>query len=372
MRRTAALRAFLSAGAIDTPMTDDQRLASRLQQFGFSEKEANVYLAAVDRGRGTPSDIAADADVSTSYVYDICDTLEREGLVTVDNHRTPTEIRATKPSEVLERRVHTMTETMHELDQRYQRPDDDFDTLELVRSRQTLIERVRSLIDAAADEVFLTLPADTFDELADALQNAVDRGCLVLVALSGLDDATPDPQYGDTATVVHSWSKAESMYLCVDQQRGVIAPATLLGWDHDDANAVAFHNYSTAIAIESAFLGTVWAASEPLSARRPEPLPHDYGENFRHALYDATVHRRAGRPIDATLSVRPTETTDDPRTITGTITDTKQGLLDPTTSDFGMENALTVDTDGRTVDIGMVGAFLEDYEATTVVLQNGE
>ncbi|MCG1003139.1 MULTISPECIES: TrmB family transcriptional regulator [Halobacterium] len=353
-------------------MTDDQRLVSRLQQFSFSEKEASVYLAAIERGRGTPSDIAADADVSTSYVYDVCDTLERQGLVTVDDHQTPTQIRANPPSETLEERVHTMTETMHELDDHYQRPDDDFDTLELVRSRQTLLRRVRSLVDAADDEVFVTLPADVFDELADVFRDAVERGCLVLVAVSGTDDATLDAHYGDAATVVKSWSRDESMYLCIDQQRGVIAPATLLGWDHGDANAVAFRNYSTAVAIESAFLGTIWAASETLSVRRPAALPHDYGDNFRHALYDATLHRRAGHTVAATLSVRPTETTDDPHTITGTITDTTQGLVDPASNDFGMENTLYVDTGEQTVSVGAVGAFLEDYEATNVVLRDGD
>lgn len=353
-------------------MPDDARLVSRLQQFGFSEKEASVYLAAVERGRAAPSDIAADADVSTSYVYDVSDTLERDGLVAVDDHQTPTEIRATPPSEALEERVHAMTETMRELDDHYQRPDDDFDTLELVRSRQTLLRRVRSFVEDAEDEVFVTLPAHAFDELADVLRDAVERGCLVLVAVSGLDDATPEAQYGDAATVVKSWQKEQSMQLCVDQQRGVIAPAALLGWDHGDANAVAFHNYSTAVAIESAFLGTVWAASEPLSLRRPAALPHDYGGNFRRALYDATLHRRAGRSVAATLSVRPTETTDDTRTVTGAVTETAQGLVDPTTSDFGMENTLYVDTGDRTVSVGMVGAFLEDYEATNVVLRDGE
>ncbi|GAA0262142.1 TrmB family transcriptional regulator [Halobacterium noricense] len=353
-------------------MTDDARLVSRLQQFGFSEKEASVYLEAVERGRGTPSDLATDAGVSTSYVYDVCDDLEREGLVTVDDHQTPTQIRATPPSEALEERVHTMTETMRELDEQYERPDDDFDTLELIRSRQTLLRRVRSFVEAADDEVFVTLPADAFDELATVIRGAVERGCLVLVAVSGLDEATLDARYGDVATVVKSWSKDESMYLCIDQQRGVIAPATLLGWDHGDASAVTFQNYSTAVAIESAFLGTVWAASEPLSVRRPAALPHDYGDNFRRALYDATLLRRAGRSVDAMLSVRPTETSEDPQTITGTITGTKQGLVAPRTSDFGMENMLSVDTGDRSVTVGAVGAFLEDYEATNVVLRDGE
>ncbi|MFB6269422.1 MAG: TrmB family transcriptional regulator [Halobacterium sp.] len=353
-------------------MPDDAHLVARLQQFGFSEKEASVYLAAVEAGRGSASDIASDAGVSTSYVYDVCDHLEREGLVAVDDHETPTTIRANPPAEALDDRVREMTETMRALDRQYERPDDDFDTLEIIRSRQTLLRRIRSFVETAETDVFLTLPAAALDDLTDALRDAVERGCLVFVAVSGTEHADLRPQYGDVATVVKSWSKVETTYLCVDQHRGVIAPSTLLDWEHGDADGVAFQNYSTAVAVGSAFLGTVWAASEPVAVRRPDALPHDYGGNFRRALYDATLHRRAGRRVEATLSVRPTETDEPPHTITGTVTATKQGLVEPTDNDFGMENALHLDTGDRTVSVGAPGAFLEDFEATNVVLRDGE
>lgn len=350
-------------------MTDDSHLVEGLQRLGFSEKAASVYLAAVDLGRAKPATIAADADVSTSYVYQVCSDLEEDDLVTVDDHKSPTVVRATPPTEALQARVRQLTETVEELDRRYERPADDFETLEIVQSRPTLYRRIRRFVETADSEVFLAVPESALDELADVLRNAVDRGVLVLLAVSGTDRTALDGRYGDAATVVRSFAKGDTIYVCADQARGVIAPAAVLGWEHGDDNAIAFRNFSVAVAVESAFLGNVWPASNTVAVRRPTPLPTEYGQRFRHAVYDAELHRRAGRSVEATLAVRPTETTDPSSDVTGTVVDVRQSFVDPSNTDFGMENALYVDTGDRTVSVGAVGAFLEDYEATNVGLR---
>ncbi|MFC6976052.1 TrmB family transcriptional regulator [Halomicroarcula sp. GCM10025709] len=349
-------------------MPSDSELVERLQRFGFSETEADVYLAVVERGQATPSTVASAADVSTSYVYDIADTLEQHGVVSVDRHQSPTTIRARPPEEVLGDRVETMRETISAVTDRYEQPAEGFDSLSVVRSRQTLYDRFRQFIGTAESELFITVPADVLPELADELAAAVDRGVLVLLAVGGSTADLPASVLERVATVSKSWERGMTVYLTIDQSTGIISPSSLLDWKHGDAEAISFHNQSVAVAVESAFLGTIWSASEELVLRRPSSLPRTY-DGFRSSVYDAALYTRQGRPVQAEMSARPTGTRDRPSPLTGEVVGVTQNFVEPTGAQFGMQNSLTLDTGDETVTVGGIGAFLEDYEATEVTLR---
>ena len=348
-------------------MPSDSELVERLQRFGFSETEADVYLAVLERGQATPSTVASAADVSTSYVYEIADALEQQGVVSVDSHQSPTTIRARPPDAVLGDRVETMRDTVSAVTERYEQPAEAFDSLSVVRSRQTLYDRFRQFIDNAKSELFITVPADVLPEIEDELADAVDRGVLVLLAVAGSTDDLPASTLERVATMVKSWARGMTVYLTIDQSTGIISPSSLLEWKHGDAEAISFHNQSVAVAVESAFLGTIWSASEELVLRRPSPLPRTY-QGFRACVYDAAIHTRRGRPIRAELSARPTGTRDRLSSLTGEVVDVTQNFVEPTGAEFGMQSSLTLDTGDETVTVGGVGAFLEDYAATGVTL----
>lgn len=351
-------------------MSQDSRLVDQLQRFGFSETEASVYLALVERGRAEPSTVASAADVSTSYVYQIAERLEREGLVSVDDHQTPTVIRARPPSEALGQRLREMDDAVSRMSGRYERPSNDFDSLDVVQSRSTLYKRFRRYAETAESELFLAVPAEVLTEVADSLRDAVDRGVLVLLAVGGSTEDCSSSALDGAATVLRSWARGMTVYMAADQERGVIAPSALLDWKHGDAEAITFQNESVAVSVESAFLGTVWPASEERYVRPLPELPRTY-ERFRPAVFAATAHRRAGRRVEVEASVRPTGTREPESTITGTVADTVQGLLEPRTATFGMQNALYVDTGEKRVSVGGLGGFLEDYEAERVTLRLG-
>ncbi|WP_284008447.1 TrmB family transcriptional regulator sugar-binding domain-containing protein [Haloarcula pelagica] len=352
-------------------MSSDSELVERLQQFGLSETEASVYLAVVECGQATLSTVATVADVSPSYIYDIADALEQYGVVKVNRHQSPTTIRAHRPIAVLGDRVETMRETVSKVDQRYEQPSGAFDALSIVRSRQTLYDRFRQFIDNAESEIFMTLPADALPEIEDELADAVDRGVLVLLAISESTAEPPASMLERVATVVRSMGREITAYLTVDQSTGIISPPSLLDWKHDDAEAVSFHNQSVAAAVEGMFLGTIWSASEELALRRPSPLPRTY-QGLRASLYDAVIYTRTGRPVQAEISARPTGTSEEPSSLTGEVVDVTQGFVKPRSAEFGLESSLTLDTGEETVTVGAVGAFFEDYEATEVTLRSFE
>lgn len=349
----------------------DAELVERLQQFGLSETEASVYLAVVHRGEATPSTVASDTGVSVSYVYQLADRLADAGFVSVDDHHSPTRIRANPPAESLRDRLETMRETMSEVTERYERPPEDHDSLEVVRSRPTLRKRIRSLVERAESELFLAVPAELLSELAEPLRDAVERDVFVLLAAAG-DLGEFESDASSLATAVRSWVPGTTVYVCVDQVRGVIAPSALLGWQHGDAEAIGFANRSVAVAVEAAFLGTVWPASEEVSLRDPSPLPATY-RGFRRVVYDATRRLRDGDAVAVEARVRSAEGRGrrPVETVRGRLVETRQSLVDPRNVEFGMENTVVVETDDGRVTIGGTGGFLEDYEAVSVTLSRG-
>ncbi|ESP88836.1 TrmB family transcriptional regulator sugar-binding domain-containing protein [Candidatus Halobonum tyrrellensis] len=362
-------------------MSDDRRLVAQLERFGLTEKEAAVYLALVDRGEAKPPVVASDADVSVSYVYQVCERLETEGLVTVNDHRTPTTMRARPPSETLRARIDRMHDALEAVERRYDRPTDDMESLEVLRARAAMYERLRGHVESADDELFVSVPLAAVRELADALRDAVDRGVLVLLAVGAEAGEVRSADVDGVATAVRRRVGGTTVYVSADMTRGVVAPASVLGWDHGESEGVSYGNLTVAVAVESAFLGTTWPMAEEVLLRRPSPLPRTY-RTIRPATYDATLHRRAGRTVRAEVEARPARTrvdldTWDPdgatrRSLVGTVVGTRQCLVDPPTGEFALENELSLATGDGTVRVGGRGAFREDYEAVRVTLRGDD
>lgn len=350
-------------------MTEGFQLVDRLQRFGFSEKEARVYLAVVERGRAKLSTVASDAGVSKSYVYQICDQLDQRDLVTVDDHQSPAIVRAHPPSSAFERRVREIEDTVSEIERRYEQPADDMESLEVVRSRPTLNKRLRDLIETAESEILLQLPVQFLPEVSGVLRDAVDRGVLVLLAVSGGTDEVLTGAYEDIATAVRTWNKGTTVYLSADRERGIISPSSVLEWEHGNAEAICFDNDAIAVAVEGAFSGTVWPAAQEILLRQPT-LPREYGAGeIRHAAYDSTLSLQAGRSVHARIEARPIGEEQEPHTISGRVVEARQMVVEPLTGNFALENALSLETDDGRISVGGKGAFVEDYVASSISLR---
>lgn len=62
-------------------------LKEKLKEFGFSDKETNVYLALVELGSSVVSAIAKKAGVNRSTAYVVLDELMKRGLVSITDRR---------------------------------------------------------------------------------------------------------------------------------------------------------------------------------------------------------------------------------------------------------------------------------------------
>ena len=79
-----------------------QNLRDSLLSMGFSEKEANVYLALLELGKGAVSNIARKAGLNRTTGYHILDSLAGKGLVSISGKEPLQEYVAESPERITE------------------------------------------------------------------------------------------------------------------------------------------------------------------------------------------------------------------------------------------------------------------------------
>ena len=349
---------------------DDQALRTKLAQYGFSDKEIETYLAVIEGGAERASRIAERADVSESYVYSIFDRLAENGFVVVEDHRNPTIVRPRPPAEAFESLYDDLSAIESTIEDRYEDSADQESNFELVNSRATVTKRLAALIDSAQEEVLLQLPVEALSAVRGPLERAIERDVIVLLILSGDDDQVLSADIADIATVVRSGVGWTPTLLAVDQNAGLVASNLLLQWEHGDEKGIAFEEDHITPVLVGAFLSTYWPMAEAVAVRQPPRLPKRYSR-VRPAVYDATASLQAGRAVAARIEARPSLSDEEFELVTGAVVDVRQPVLEPRNADFGLESSLIVDTGDEVVSVGGMGCFREDYEATTVTLEEG-
>ncbi|WP_254273227.1 TrmB family transcriptional regulator [Haloarcula marina] len=345
---------------------DDSTLADRLTELGLSEKEVDTYLSILRNGEAKASEIADDTGVSKRYVYSISESLEKRGFVEVSDHVVPTTIRARPPSEVIEALSDQLEEMGSALDERYSDTERDIQQFDVIKSRVTVVKRLTEYLSNAENEVMLSVPEQYLSEVSAELKAAVDRGVMVLLIVSSTSDIDPDAIAG-CASVVRAHEPDMPIILTIDGTFGVVVPAEMIIRSNSEQRAIAFGQQQIVPIISGAFLGNYWPMAEECYVDEPLPLPATYG-NFRAAVLQATLRLRDDSPVAIEAAVQPVRATDRREQVTGTVVDTRQGLVEPKTNSYPIEHTLVVDTGEETVTVGGPGSFLEDYETTEVTL----
>lgn len=357
---------------------DDAAIAEQFRQFGLSDKEIDTYMAILDQGEAKASEIADETGVSKRYVYSISETLENRGFVDVNDHVVPTTIEARPPEEVIQQLTSDLQSLEPALQQRFSKTDITGQEFDVIKSRVTVIKRLKEYIDAATDEVTLTVPQDILSDIETELLECVERGVLTLVVVTGVDEFETADVTG-LASVVRTSPQAMPVLLTVDNHIGLLAPAEMVLRSNSNKRSIAFVQEQLVPVLVTSFLGNYWPIAEEAYVLDPPDLPQTY-ESLRNAAFTATRYLREEVPVDVEASARPaaggdytTASEDDFTTITGRLVDTKQGLVEPASSAFASEHALIVETEDRgRLSIGGTGAFIEDYEARSVTLSEVE
>jgi len=350
---------------------DEGALRDHLHQIGLSDKEVDIYLTVIEQGEAKASTIAEGAGVSKRYVYSVCEELERRGFVEANDHRTPTTIRAKDPERAFSNVSERLSEVGSTLAERYERSPVEERQLEVIKSTQTLLKRMRAGIAEAEEEVTLSVPESVVPELREELSAAVERGVAVLVLVGAPREERGETAWEEVASLVRVWGQQLPVLMTVDQSIGIVSPAEMFTVSNAPEQAIMIAQRQIVPVLAGSFFANYWAVAEEAYVTDPDPLPTTY-DSFRHAVLQAELHRRADHPIEATVFARPTDATGDPEEMTGLVVDVQQSLVDPPSNTFPVQNSLVIDIDGTELTVGGRGAFVETYESHRTTLLSVE
>ncbi|QLH77159.1 TrmB family transcriptional regulator [Halosimplex rubrum] len=343
--------------------SDDAALREQLRVFGLSDNEINTYFALLELGEATTSAVADEAGVTQRSVYNIVERLEARGLVRVNDHASPTTIRALPPREAMadiSERIDAMTP---ELEERFTETRPRTSEIEMAKSRRKALKNLREDIESAESEVLVSVPADVVPEIGEALRAARERGALVLLLVGEVADVGgAADRYADLATAVRCWGGEMAFAYAADDERAMIGSPEVFDGAYFEEGVVWVSEWGLTGAVIATFLGAYWPFPREVHVADPVELPATF-EWFRRATFAAARHREAGAELRAAIETESGER------IEGRVREVRQALVDPVTNEFTLENSLVVDTGERSVSVGAPGGYLEDYRGTSVRLR---
>ena len=336
-------------------MADDLEgaLEGVISRFNLGEYEITAYLAVLQHGELTASEIAERTDIPQPRVYDTVRSLGEVGLVELKETR-PMKVLAIDPRDAFGDIQSSLDELVEDLSDRYTAPAREPEAVSLVKSRPTILRYLEDIIEAAEYELMLSLTPSLLDRFEGRLAAQRETGVDTEILLSPAVEA---PEAGDF--------DYESVATTVKGRRGITTPVVAVA-DGDysmyatreslqgnrDRYGVIFNRSELGFLVSS-FLNTVlWTTADTI---------YDDGESFAFPRRYATIRRCISdlMALDgefyATIEGRDVETGDH-WVVHGKVEE----------ASFGPNRevaTLVVDTDDGRVDVGGQLAAYEDIEA---------
>jgi len=327
-------------------------------RFDFGEYEIEAYLAVLEHGRLTASEIAERTDIPQPRVYDTVRSLSENGLVELRESR-PMQVLAVDPEEAFSDVQSTLSTLVGDLSERYSRPTRDSEAVSLVKSRQTVLRYIEEVIATADYELVLSLTPDLLARYEKQLAERRDAGVTIELLLAPAADvpAPAEYDYAGVATEVRARRGVTTPVVAVgDGTYSVYTTREGLQADGDRYGVI--FNRSELGFLVSGFLNTVvWTSATTLAdTRNGRPFPRRYA-TVRRCVED--LDGDDGR-FHATVRGRDIET-GERRTVDGAVVDVSVGTNRETA-------AVTIETDDGRVDVGGQVAALEDIEAYEIAV----
>ena len=346
-------------------MTDDLRgtLDHVGDRFNLGEYEIDAYLAVLEHGELTASNIADRTDIPQPRVYDTVRSLSDRGLVELRESR-PMKIVAVDPEDAFGDLRSSFTEMVDELEARYTAPTRETEAVSLVKSRSTILRYVEEVIESAKFELAVSLTPGLLRRFRDDLAAKVADGVSVELLVTPASKA-PNPEefdYLEVATIARTRRGITTPILAVsDGEYSVYATQDALRDDRERYGVI--FNRSALGFLVSGFFGTVlWTTAETLAADGMErPFPRRYA-SIRRAVKDIRDFSEESDAAEFYASVEGRDIkTGESVTVSGRVVD----LAFKDTEEVA---SLVVETEAGRIEIGGRVAALEDLEGQEIVI----
>lgn len=344
-------------------MSEDvsELVESVIEAFDFGTYEVEAYLALLERGELTASEIADTTEVPQPRVYDTVRSLEDRGLVEIRESR-PMRIVARKPEQAFADQQRQFDEMVSRLDQRYTEPTRTAEAVSVIRSRGTIQRYLEEAIVNAEDELMLSLTPDLLERFESALVTARDQSVQTTLLVTPASDAPSSDEYDYEAVATQARARrgvVTPVVVVADGEYCVYATQDALREDND-TYAVIFNRSALGFLLVGFFRTVLWTTADHLGeSDREVQFPHRYA-TIRQCVDDV---RGARSNLFATVAGRDV-LTGDQRTVRGRIAKTRYSTDQEVAS-------LVLETDEGEISVGGRVAAYEDVEAHEIRVNIG-
>ncbi|MEZ3164029.1 TrmB family transcriptional regulator [Halorubrum sp. RMP-47] len=349
---------------------DTEELLETLQAADFSYYQANAYVTLLDLGTASATEVAQASDVPDARIYDVLRDLDDFGYVELYEQET-FQARATDPETIvsgLTDRASALESAAAEIEERYERPTLDTQTVSIVKRFDTVLEAARTFVRDADTQIHATLTRDQFEALRTDLVDARDRDVTVNVTLLSRDGDEPleDADYEGAVSVAHRLSRPAPFVLTSDLRRTAFAPNPAAVEDY----GLILRNRSFTYVFFWHFLLFTWLPS-PIAYEADRTGPKRFAdirqfllENRSRIRGDESLHVEIeGRETDGDRSVTLSGEVVDAEHVANVDTDDDRA---PTVMALTGTASIVVDDGERRWTVGGWGATFEDVEAERI------
>ena len=343
--------------------TDDLEAALEqvITRFDLGEYEIAAYLAVLEHGELTASEIAENADIPQPRVYDTVRSLSEVGLVELKESR-PMKVLAIDPREAFGDIQSSLDDLVEDLSTRYTAPAREPEAVSLVKSRPTILRYLDDIIDSAEYELTLSLTPSLLQRFESQLRERRGEGIAIEILLSPASEAPDEAEfdYQSVATTVKGRRGITTPVVAVaDGNYSIYATRESVRGDTDRYGVI--FNRSELGFLVSGFLNTVlWTTAETIATDSDElSFPRRYG-TIRRCISDL---RALDGEFYATIEGRDV--------VTGESWVAQGEVMDASFGPNREVATLVVETDDGTVDIGGQVAAYEDIEAYEIRIGRG-
>ncbi|WP_435157050.1 TrmB family transcriptional regulator [Haladaptatus sp. DFWS20] len=355
---------------------DTDELRNGLREAGLSSYQIDAYVALLDLGSASATNLAEQADVPRSRIYDVLRDLEEEGYVETYKQDS-LRVRASEPSAVfqeLQSRAETLSDTATEIRNRWQQPGVGSHRISVLKRVETVVERAKEAIRDTTNQVHISVTPEQYYELAPALQAAYENDVFVSVSFNTTHEHPTDlPTDEELSGVVtearHRYLPAPFLILA-DREMACFAPhrqpVQYGAVFEDETLAYVFHWY---------FQAALWESWPIIFTSHDDSLPAEY-VNIRQCIRDIAPLLSDGATILATARGREIGRKQT-RTLSGEIMDILYANSDhternqtPSLSSLAGQATVVLRTDEGEFGIGGWGAVLEDLEADRIIIES--
>lgn len=347
---------------------DTDALVETLESAGLSPYQAEAYVALLDLGVASATNVAEAGNVPTPRIYDVLRSLEERGYVETYEQGS-LRARAHSPSGVLQDlrgRADRLEAAAEEVEDRWEQPELEGSEASIVKRFRTVIERARTFVEDASHQVLLSTTPKNFERLAPALRDAHDRGVSVRVSVHTEDpDETPGAATFDGVCLEVRHRPLPAPFVVLADRRKASFAHHPNSYDqygvllNDRTHTFVFYWY---------FLTCLWDPWDVLYEATKPGLPAEYLD-IRYCVRDL---RRLEEVRSATLLVEGYDVaTGEAVEVEGSVIGIRTPFSSGESTDLHeMAGQVTLDleTDDGSVSVGGWGAILEDVESTRISL----